>query len=420
MKTGKIIRYVILVLLAAGILVYFYNESRKGSDFNVFLQAAQQLLHGKNIYTIWFRVNSSGLLYFYSPLFALTMVPFSFLPPAITNFLWLLADVFFLYRIAIILAKISGADLLRNKQLYILASFSFLLTARFLIYNFDLVQMTIFLLYASLESIYFFHRGKKIPGAILLALAINIKILPLILIPYLIFRKKFTESALTVLFTATTLILPAIFLGFRYNTFLLSEWWASIDPLKADHTSGEVHLGLHSLSALVTGLFTNSVDKVEIKRYIAILAPETISYLINGLRAFFILLSLVFLRYIPFRKAKSDLHSLWELSYLFTITPLIFPHQQKYAFFYLLPACFYIVFFLIKANADGQKPVSKRRIYLIWGLMILVFALTTLTTDGLIGRELNNITQHFKLITYGTILLIIPLGLSNPKYLQAT
>jgi hypothetical protein len=42
----------------------------------------------------------------------------------------------------------------------------------------------------------------------------------------------------------------------------------------------------------------------------------------------------------------------------------------------------------------------------------------TLTTDGVIGRHYNNITQHYKTITYGAILIAVALAVSRPAYLK--
>ena len=49
------------------------------------------------------------------------------------------------------------------------------------------------------------------------------------------------------------------------------------------------------------------------------------------------------------------------------------------------------------------------------GLLIIVWLLTTASTDGIIGRTLYEYGQYFKLITWGTMLLIVPLFLAKPN-----
>jgi len=412
----QFIKLLIFIPLTILVLLYFYNEAKKGSDFNVFLQAAQKLCTGENIYNYWYQVNNSYLLYFYSPLFALLLIPFSFLPYIVPNFIWLLANTFFTYRIVVILKKFIDVKFISKKHFIIILLISFALIFRFLLYNFDLIQMTIFMLYLSLESINLFEKKKIVSGAILLAFAINIKILPIVLIPYLLYRAYYKESILTIILYIVLIFFPAIIIGFEYNNFLIHEWWTTINPLNTEHAI-EVDMGLHGLSSLIPPLLMETKGELEMKRNIITISPDNVALILNIVRFFFIALALIFLQSLPLKKEKSKIHKLWELSYLFLVIPLIFPHQQKYAFFFLFPATFYLAYFIVFQIKTKFIAISKLRFWSIIALLFIVFALTTLTTDGIIGRELNEITQHYKLVTYGTIMLIIPLFLSKPKFL---
>ncbi len=109
-----------------------------------------------------------------------------------------------------------------------------------------------------------------------------------------------------------------------------------------------------------------------------------------------------------------------EISYLLLIIPLIFPHQQKYTFLLALPALYYISYFLLISYKKGAGGINTKKYYTILTLFILSFILVTLTTDGIIGRNLNLITQHYKAITYGAIILIFNLILCKPTDLQTT
>ncbi|NJN35618.1 MAG: hypothetical protein HC817_16505 [Saprospiraceae bacterium] len=99
----------------------------------------------------------------------------------------------------------------------------------------------------------------------------------------------------------------------------------------------------------------------------------------------------------------------WEFSYLMLVVPLIFPHQQKYAFVMILPAVAWVLHFIFSENLE-----KKRKNTLI-ALLIGVWFLTTFTTDGIIGKHFFQISQYYKLITWGTMLLIIPLSMTRPK-----
>jgi len=86
-----------------------------------------------------------------------------------------------------------------------------------------------------------------------------------------------------------------------------------------------------------------------------------------------------------------------ELSYLLASIPLIFPMQQKHAFVFMTPLIIYVIHYLI---ACKPKPYQIL-------LCTLAFFLMVLTTDGIIGRELNLITQHLKLVTIGGLIFIV-------------
>jgi hypothetical protein len=70
-----------------------------GGDFDVYLMAADKLKGLGNIYDPCFTKGSECLQYYYSPLFALVLVPFTFLPKFFIEFIWLMLSAYWLYRI---------------------------------------------------------------------------------------------------------------------------------------------------------------------------------------------------------------------------------------------------------------------------------------------------------------------------------
>jgi len=139
------------------------------------------------------------------------------------------------------------------------------------------------------------------------------------------------------------------------------------------------------------------------------------NFILNGIRLFLIFLTLYFLKWPPFKKTESQMHQLWEVCYILLLIPLIFPHQQKYAFLMVLPAQFYLACVLIFVYPVHKIIMSRLKWNSIIISVALSFALMTLSTDGLVGRDLNKLSQHYKTITYGTLLLILPLMLSSDR-----
>lgn len=411
----------LLTVLKAGygipallVLVYLGIKAYNGGDFTVYLHAAEKLSRMENIYRPPFLYN---LPYIYSHFFALVLVPFTYLPRVVTEFAWLLADLFFLYRIWKVVGYYLDVQLLPPRHYRILLLASFALTLRFLLYNFDMIQLTIFLLYASLESVYLIEKNRKVAGAVLLGIAMNFKILPLVLVPYLFYRRQFSAAFLSLGVFAALLFVPALFIGYEFNQTLLADWWNAINPASAARTAGEVENGPHGLPALIPTLFMQTSGDLDFRRHVVDLAYPQVFLILNAVRLLLVVGVLYFLQTLPFRPSPSKAQTLYEVSYLFLVTPLLAPQQQKYAFFYLFPAVAYLLYFLLACRGNRVQHFSPARCKAVLALLGAFFILTTLTWDVLIGRQLNEITQYYRLITYGALLLIVPLAWCRPVYL---
>jgi len=406
--------YQILMLL---VVAYCIKEAFGNGDFKVFLEAAKLVSEGENPYNKWILVSQDNYcLYFYSPLWAVLLIPFTYLPNFIPNILWLLANLFFLYRTFQLLKDFIDLKSISSKQLLWILIICILMSIRFLLYNFGMIQMTIFLLWGTLESLSLIEKRKILLGGMLLALVINIKILPIVILPYLLYRKHTKGFITTIVFSSVFLMLPSLFTGWSANNLLLTEWWSVINPANPEHVL-ETGLGPHSLTALIPTLLTETSGELEMSRNIANLSESTAIYVLNLIRLSLIILSFFFLKWPPFKEARNKLFQLRELAFIILLIPLIFPRQQKYAFALIIPTLFYLSYFIV-INYNRHKTVMSRfRWYSLITIIGLSFILMTLSTDGLIGRELFKICKHYKTITWGAILLIFALLLAQPKIL---
>lgn len=388
-----------IIICVALILVAYYTKCALGGvDFDVFLHAATKLKGNENIYHPPFVRN---LQYFYSPLFATLLIPFSALPYWIPECIWLTFSCYCVYRSWILCTKYFNISFLTSKQYKIWVWLSLLFTLRFILDNFTQAQMSIFLLWATLESLALFKKEKIVMGAGLLALAINIKIMPIIFIPYLFYRKKIKEGFLVIAFCIFYLYLPALFIGYQYNNFLLNEWWAVINPTNAEHII-EATNGPHSLDAMLSVFITNTTGSMEFKRNFINLSFNEVAIVINIVRLFFVFLTLYFLKNLPFKTINNPLKEFWEMSYLFLITPLIFPHMQIYAFIYIAPMVIYLLYFFI---------IQKHRNIRINAVLVFYFGIISILFTPIIGRDvigafLFHALQHYRILTFATILLI--------------
>ncbi|GAB4025067.1 hypothetical protein GCM10028773_49780 [Spirosoma koreense] len=382
----------------------------KGGDFDVFLDAAQKLARQENIYRPPF---IKGLQYYYSPFFALLLIPFSYLPFVIPEFAWLLLSTFFLYRIWQLTVSYLDTTVLTRKENRLWIFLVFFLTIRFLLYNYSMIQLTIFLMWATLESLALFEKKRFVVGGLLLGFACTTKLLPILFLPYLLYRRYGQGFASTLVFFLIFLFLPALFIGYAFNDFLLQEWWQVINPGNKEN-SIEADLGPHSLVSLIPVYLTETHNKIDIQRNFLELSAEQAAFITNLVRLAFVLATLFFLRSLPFKRNTDKTHTLWECAYLFLITPLLFPHQQKYAFLYIAPALIYLLYFLLLSYRNS--PQNSFALGVIFAINALIF--TPFISSDLLGRYAYDVLQHFRILTIATIGLCVLLAICNPDKLR--
>jgi len=381
-------------------LIYIIFESFGEGDFFIYYTAASKVFGNDSIYVMTF---GDGFHYLYSLFFAICLYPFTFLPFYLCKLLWLSLNAVLLVRVF----TISFSFFENDDQLFKIPTWFyiivFLFTFRFIHENFHAAQITIVILYLCIESVnLIFNKNKVIIGSLILAIGINIKLLPIVLIPYLFYRRKF--KALLYVFIACLILwlLPSMILGHNKNFALLNDWWHLINPSNKKNILDVEERSFHSLTTLYTTLFIENPEDIHalsIKRNILSLSIEQLSLILNGTRLVLIGLTLYFLNSLPFKNAKSKQHQFYELSYILCLVPLIFPHQQHYAFLFLLPAIIVVLYFVF-FNVEIQS--SKQKIGIISSLVVIYLSFNLKVLVG----EFNPYYEHFKILTYGSILLV--------------
>lgn len=392
------------------ILVFILFEAGGEGDFLIFRSAASDLLRGENIYRNEY---STWYHYYYDLVFALLLYPFSFLPLYYVKVLWLILNVFFAYRIWQIILSWLPLSLIgaKRKKLFIFLSVVFVFA--FLWDNFHLSQVTIFVLYLTIEGLHLINTERVPAGSLLIAFGITMKVLPILIIPYLIWRSEWRSVFFIILCIGILLFIPSIFIGSEQNNFLLLERWKLLNPINISHILDTNERSFHSLTTFFATLLVKDCQDVyalPIRRNVADISLAGLSWVINIARAAFILFTIYFLGSKPFKRTTSKLQQLYELSYICLITPLIFPHQQLYAFLYIMPASAYLLFFIFAAHAQHVKKI---------GLLTSLICIYFLTNAHFILGQFNHYYNHFKTLTYGVFLLILLLAIYKPEKLHA-
>jgi hypothetical protein len=398
-----------LGILAA--MVFIFLEARQSNDFEIFLAAAADIVHHLDAYHILYK----GCYHYYnSPLFAIALFPLTFFPVYVAKLIWLSFNLVFLYRTWRALVYFMDLTFFSERQKALFTVLCFVFVLYFLKENFHCGQMTIFMLFLSVEGICRIMTGRSLSGALLISIAINIKLLPLIILPYLFYRGYFKALALSCTFLVVLAILPACFIGYDFNLVLLKSWFDLLNPSHPEHLIDTAERSFHGLSSWLPTLLMDHVTESEgmtLKRNIANLDTATVVKILNYTRGALILFTVYFLRTWLFIPASGKLKAFWELAYLFLLVPLIFPHQQHYAFYFMLPAGTYLCYYLFVQSLQAHKTISRLKYRLIFTGMILVLLINNL--ELLLG-EFGGYYVHFKIITYGALLMIPMLAWAKP------
>jgi hypothetical protein len=389
------------LILFAGLLTYLLIEAQGEEDLFIYFCAAHDLGQGADIYTTTY---VGGFHYYYSVLLAYFLNLFSHLPFYGIKFSWLLLNVILFSHLFILLRDSKFVQALKEKQRDYFLLFVLIFSFRFFHQNIHFAQVTILILWTCIYSLISFENGNTLKGAAILALGINIKLLPLVFIPYLIYRGYWKGLFLTILFCILYVFLPSLLIGHHYNLSLLSAWYHLINPSNKEHILDTYERSFHGLSTLLSTLFVSHPPDpyaLALKRNIADVPIETLKVILLLVRACLLSLTLVFLKWPPFKKAVSSQQSFIEVAYILLVIPLIFPHQQHYAFLFSVPAFAFIVYYLFFFY--NIISLLEKRI-----LVFLVIAIYLTANLSVLLGEFNKYYEHYKILTYGA-LLVIPL-----------
>jgi len=388
-----------LILLLLSVL-YCFIEAMGEGDLYIYLQAAGLLKEGGDIYLQ--KYIDEQYQYYYSVLFAYLLQAFYSLPYYGVKLIWLLLNLSLFIHLLILLAKSPMVQTFSEKKQTIFLSLSLIFSARFFHENMHASQITIVILWCCILGLKNINEGKAARGALLIAAGINLKLLPLVFLPYLLYRGKWQSVLYIGLFTVLLLVFPSVLIGHDYNMQLLASWWSQINPQQLRHVLDVDERSFHGLSTLLATLLVKEVPDVyalSLPRNIADVSYDMVAKILLLVRLLLLAFALYFVRSLPFRPAASRWQSLCEQAYLLILVPLIFPHQQHYAFLFICPAfCLALYQVIQQWSVLGKK---KRQV------LILLLSLVYLTGNlKLILGEFNRYYEHYKILTYGALLLI--------------
>jgi hypothetical protein len=381
----------IVYAVIAFISSYFTAISSTGTDFDAYIDAARKLSLGGNIYNAHQPFHS--MQYYYSVFFA-WILSFFCDYSSLCQLIWNLLSFYLLYRVyKQLTAYLNMSSLASNRQ--VLFHFIFFVLCIF-IFNIHVSrnQMTAFILWTIFEAYRLLNQQKTTMAAAIFGLGLNIKLLSIPSILVFLQRSRFKFLILVLFFTGLYILLPSIDLGLGRNFELHQNWWSVINPTNKEHKLDLESIGMICLSNYVSAYFYSDDKTKGLCEPFIRLSYQEVSLLILILRIMFIAPAfLIWKRSIAFSKSEQFL-----LYYICLITPLLLPHQHKYALFFSYPMIAYILKYIIEAGFKTNK----------WFLILFIIALIPFSPiygSEVLGKYLFKTSQTIKVLVYSQSIL---------------
>lgn len=405
-------RWLLLGLAALGafIAVSAVIASFQRNDMDIFLAAARDLLDGENPYS---KKYDTWYTYFYSPLFALLISPLLALPLPVAKLIWSLLGMAAVLRSFQLMGRLLLGGFSRTEVLAV-NFFALLFLLQSVRDNINAMQVTLLLVWLCLEGLALIGKGRWAWGAGLIALGIDMKLIPLVLLPYLIWRRRWKASVAVIMWLVLLQALPALVVGWDRLNELNSTRYAVLDPSSARHVVDEEEPGFIALGSLLSAYLSDlggNDHSPDLPRNPVSLEVQQLSLLLWIGRLLFAGIALLFLRWPPFRPAASPLHAAFEVAYLLLVCVLIFPHQRNYSFFLAAPAVLCIARSMALRLRSG--PPSRK-------LLAACSAIYLLSNAELLLGEFGMVYQHYKLLSFMVLALIGLLIWFRPKEAMQT
>jgi alpha-1,2-mannosyltransferase len=199
-----------------------WGSATTRSDFSVYRLVGRAVLDHTDIYELR---NDRGWAYVYPPAFAVAMIPFAWISVQIGVFVWYCISAGFTIWIAVMCYRYVLPRLTTARQRLIVAAVPMTLLAVWFGTAFARSQASVLMACLVIAAVYSESRGLTLAGGAALAGAVLVKVFPIALLGYYIWRGKwkFVGATLIALFVGA-ILLPAPIYGWRGNLNYLREF----------------------------------------------------------------------------------------------------------------------------------------------------------------------------------------------------
>ncbi|MBI1306098.1 MAG: DUF2029 domain-containing protein [Bacteroidetes bacterium] len=382
-------RNIIWCLIILAFVFEFFRDIKRDGDFIGYVHAGQAVMDATPIYNDYLNT--------WPPFFSIFSVPLAMghnISPVAIRAVWILmiacSWIFLLHLTPTLFSNADSTSKFKRKNLDdwgILLPF--LLVFRFVIDDISNIQINTFLLLACVVVFKLVLKNKWLWAALLLAFIVSLKVYPVFILLYFVWKRLWKLVGFSVLFLVLINAFTVVVFGFNeaienWNIWLHTRLGGDIIMIHKNQ----------SLLALIAG-FLSDVPRLEGVRtnFLSLTQAQ-----IKLVFLFFVMLISIWPLY-KIRKAfyKTSASQLqWEFALVLSVIPILSPLAWKYYFVFLFPLCFKII----------QEVRNGNKIPRVSGLIGLSILLNIFSTDGLIGNYASDIAEVFGCITLGTGILI--------------
>lgn len=375
------------VILTAYVLVPEIWGNGKGKDYGLWYWAGQQVLNGGPLY-----VPVNGILDFlYPPTSAILLALPSYFGKAPLYLALTILNSVAWWLTYLLSNAMTGSEKIPGPWLAALPGF---VTVAFVFETYALGQPNLVLLAMMLMGFWGLQRGRSWAAGALFALATAIKVFPVAVFPYLLFRGHWRAAAGMVIFLAVFLVvLPAPIRGYQRNVSELTTWFNHIVGSASEKGFGQRDEQNWSWinQSLIAQVhrFTRHIDYNQIEPAgpvgyvnVANVDFKPANWIVLGVAA---LIGFGFMASVPARPHMTPRSTADELGILFCLMTIASPLARQYYFVWL----FFPLTVLFHRAAFDARPAVQRG---TWAALAAACGLMVLSLPGfpLLFQALGN------------------------------
>lgn len=211
----------IAIILIGVVAIYVFKISGRMPDYEVYRRAAVRAVAAEPLYR-----DSDGHYQFkYLPAFAVVTIPLGLAPDPLVRACWFACSIVML--VLLLRKSVSVMPERLHSRAYLIG-ITFVLLGKFYAHELELGQVNIAMAALVVVALAEMRAGREFAAGLLIAAAVVLKPYAVLLVPWLVGRRRPGSLAGALTGIGVALLLPVSVYGFDGNARLLEEWWRTV------------------------------------------------------------------------------------------------------------------------------------------------------------------------------------------------